>query len=771
MIGDELAEILNQGMDDEREEEKLSERIAELMGKGIRGGVVNIEDLGFDYMVVDEAHAMKKSFTAVKGDMKGEENETGGKTDKAKEKKGRMREKSPYKINSGEPSMTALRGFMISQYILRNNNMRNVQLLTATPFTNSPLEIYSMLALICFQELEKSGVKNIKEFFDTFIKASLELVISPRLKPERREVILGFHNLISLQKLIYRFIIYKSGEDAKIQRPHKIVLPVLNENRDGKIIPLPPDKQVSTNLPLTREQKDFMQDVEAYILGRKDLKHFCVNTTTGEDGEEPKGGIRLDPEKLNEEESMAVRLLRGLSFARQLTLSPYLYACNPKVNPTYKEYVESSPKLRYVMECIRTVKLFHEERGEEVSGQVIYMNAGVNYFPLIKEYLVREIGFADTEVGIIKSGMTPSKKEGIKERFLAGGVKVIIGSATIKEGINLQNRATVLYNCWPDWNPTDVKQLDGRICRYGNMWANVRIVHPLMEDSIDGFIFQKQEEKTSRINEIWYRSGKTNSLNLEEFDPAELKLGLVTDPKALAEFLVMEEREKLDDEINGIWNQKLVLSNLVEQRRIFNENIDRVKDLVERYKPVEEGKSRNTDTILRIFAEYLDDPKSGHDYADETLYEDVRRANYAIKRGVTDVLAPRGLDITFNDKKEIQKLDSEIDKLREVQRKQTGPDAIKAKAQEIINERINRGYRPKTVEERVEEFAKMNPQLLTEKMVYDNSEEGKTENLQRELRGRTLEESSDNLDKMKDMVAALEELEEIMASMKKLQAA
>lgn len=211
---------------------------------------------------------------------------------------------------------------------------------------------------------------------------------------------------------------------------------------------------------------------------------------------------------MSADEEEGARILRGLSFARQLALSPYLYACNPDKNPSYEQYVDSSPKLKYVMECIKSVKRFHEMRGEDVSGQVIYMNAGVSFFPLIREYLIKKIGFKDSEVGIIKSGLSAAKKEGIKEKFLAGTIKVLIGSATIKEGINLQNKATTLYNCWLDWNPTDVKQLEGRIWRFGNRYANVRIVNPLMEDSVDTFIFQKLEEKTSRINEIWYRAEK-----------------------------------------------------------------------------------------------------------------------------------------------------------------------------------------------------------------------------------------------------------------------
>jgi hypothetical protein len=758
-IGNELYDILNQGTEEKRDMVKLGEKINEMMGKGIKGGSVNIEDLGFDYMVVDEAHAMKKSFTQVKGVIKGEgENAT--------------RSKSPYQIRSGSPSMTALRGFMVSQYILRNNNMRNVLLLTATPFTNSPLEIYSILALIGYQQLEKWGIKNIKEFFDTFIKTSMELVINAKLKPERREIVLGFNNLIALQQLIFKFITYKTGEDAKIQRPNKIVLPMLNTKEGDQIVPLPTDKQISTNLPMTREQKEYMNDVEMYVTGKTSLTNFCVNTKGFEDaeeGEDENVGEILDEKHMSEEEKEGARILRGMSFARQLALSPYLYACNPEKHPTYTEYIESSPKLKYIIECIRSVKRFHEDRNEEVSGQVIYMNAGVHFFPLIKEYLVQKVGYKDDEVGIIKSGLSAAKKEGIKERFLAGDVKIIIGSATIKEGINLQNRSTVLYNCWLDWNPTDVKQLEGRIWRFGNMYANIRIVNPLMEDSIDTFIFQKLEEKTSRINEIWYRAGKTNALNLEEFNPSELKMGLITDPFALAELILMEERERLQDEITGITNQKTVLEEIAEQREIFNKNIDHIKKIADKYRPQKSGeKARSTETLFKIYKDYLEDEDTAYNYKDQTVFDQIRKANAAIKRGIEQILAPRGLDIGFDLKKVTGQMNKEIEQKQKYMEEKTGEKAVQEKGDTILKDRIKKGYKPKTVAERVKEFTNLNPKLLTELMVYDNSEEAKAKQAEQKKKGAILEGTADRLTKIiqlrnsfKRMKSRLEQIKEL----------
>ena len=71
--------------------------------------------------------------------------------------------------------------------------------------------------------------------------------------------------------------------------------------------------------------------------------------------------------------------------------------------------------------------------------------------------------------------------------------------------------------------------------RQGNTFKNVRIVIPLMSDSMDIFMFQKLEEKTSRINSIWNFDGTTNVLPVEELDPQEQKMALITNPRVIAE--------------------------------------------------------------------------------------------------------------------------------------------------------------------------------------------------------------------------------------------
>jgi len=323
-----------------------------------------------------------------------------------------------------------------------------------------------------------------------------------------------------LQKLIYNHILYKTGEEAGVVRPKKINLPLLYDFENSKQR-LPKDKQVLTYINMTPKQRTNQDGIVA----------MAKKSTQG----------KLD----------MGNLFRALAYSLDNALSPYLLNGTPE---DYKEFVEESPKISYVMDCIATVKKWHEDHQETASGQVIYMNRGKQFFPLVKEYLEKEIGYKKgvmydrtrvDEVEIISSEINDTRKELIKEAFLDGVVKIIIGTATIREGIDLQKRGTVIYNCYPEWNPTDIRQLEGRIWRQGNQFQYVRIVMPLVQDSMDVFVFQKLEEKTSRINDIWFRGDRGNVLDLESMDPEEIKLALITDVDRLVAMFFDQAKENL----------------------------------------------------------------------------------------------------------------------------------------------------------------------------------------------------------------------------------
>ena len=497
----ELVNILGQSREKtQRDKEIEYQKFREMIGVGLRNTVADVDVLGFDYAVIDEAHRCKNVFSQVKSD------ENGNKR---------------YNIQSAT-SEIGQKAFLILSYIQRKFG-RNTMLLTATPFTNSPLEIYSMLSLVAYDSLRNSGIENLDTFFDLFVLPTVEWAANYKEEIVEKEVIKSFTNRRILQKLIYNHILYKTGEEAGVARPKKVNLPLLYDIEDSRQR-LPLDKQALTYINMTPRQRENQNGIVA----------LAKNSTRG----------KLD----------MGNLFRALAFSLDNALSPFLLNGTPD---DYRDFVAQSPKIAYVMECIRSVKDWHEQRGEPASGQVIYMNRGKQFFPFIKEYLERELGFKTgvaydrskvDEVEIISSEVNDARKEAVKEAFLDGVVKVILGTATIREGIDLQKRGTVIYNCYPEWNPTDIRQLEGRIWRQGNQFKYVRIVMPLVQDSMDVFVFQKLEEKTARINDIWFRGDRGNVLDLESLDPEEIKLALITDVDRLVRMFFDQEKEQLQRE-------------------------------------------------------------------------------------------------------------------------------------------------------------------------------------------------------------------------------
>lgn len=471
---DSIARVVMQkeATDDPKETAKMYEKITSWLGMGNKNSLIDIDVCGFDHLTVDEAHNFKNVFESC-----GKDPETGRKL---------------FGISAGQSSR-AVKMFFISNYIQLKHG-KNVVLMTATPFTNSPLEIYSMLSFIGLESLNKYNLFNIKRFFEQFVLQTIEYSIDAKGEIITKAVIKSFMNLKLLQTVLYNHFHYKDDpKEANVVRPCKIDLP---------------NPQMSTYLEMNDWQRKNQLEV------------------------------KLMAKSVSRENQGAV--LKAINMSLDNAFSPMLFA---KIEPTSAdEFIEASPKIKYVMECIRTVKEWHEERNEACSGIVIYSNRGKQYFDYIKEYLNTDIGFKKKvlyddeyldEVEIITGGGSEAeqdRKELVKDAFNAGVVKVIIGTSTIREGVNLQTRGTCLFDLYPEWNPTDLLQLKGRIWRQGNKYGYIRFVMPLVINSMDNFINQKLDEKSKRISSIWHSLGDSNiSENTSDLDPAEIKMELVDD--------------------------------------------------------------------------------------------------------------------------------------------------------------------------------------------------------------------------------------------------
>jgi hypothetical protein len=533
-IADDFFEILNVKKEKEtsRSIEKEKEKTESLVGKALAKTEYDIDVFGFDYMVLDEAHAFKNIFSTF---VIPEEF------------------RDSWRMSKGTQSSRALKAFTLSLYIQKKYN-GNVNMLTATPFTNSPLELYSMLSMVGYNYLLNSNINNLFKFLSLFIETQVEYTVDYKQDIVLNTVIKSFKNKNILRDILYRYFDYQDNPiDAGVKRPCKVNFP---------------NKETSTFLQMSDLQ------IEAQAMVIEEADSYDRETNRGAVG-------------------------RALSWAKSNAFSPYLIP-DIEMYSDLDEFINESPKIKYTIECIKTVKEFHESLKQECSGQVIYSNRGKDLFKDFKKALERECDFAKgvkfgsemvDEVEIITSSGTEAesdRKELIKDAFNEGYVKVIIGTATIQEGINLQKRGTVLYNLDLDWNPTAFKQLEGRIHRQGNLFKYVRIVVPMLQDSLDSFLNQKLDEKSKRIASIWDKNNLLNDYSVSDaLDPMEIKFNLIKDENKLVAMRLDINKEKAKKEFSVNEDKFKTFDKLTEAIENFEyykkNNINSIEKTVENY--------------------------------------------------------------------------------------------------------------------------------------------------------------------------------------------
>lgn len=526
-----LTEKLSDPNPKERAEawEKIYE---EASGKVRDENYIEWVNTGFDHVTVDEAHAYKKL-------------ERKPRSSKDKNGKERISEFNRI-VGSGEPSGIAKKMFNVTQIIQQQNENRNVFMLTATPFTNSPLEVYSMLVYVARKEMETCGIKNLNDFCSQYAKTRFERVVKPNGNVEMATVMKEWGDLHGLQNILKQYIDKVDGEEAGIIRPEK--------------------KTHKINLEATELQKQIFD--------------FAINHV-----------MTYKPDKENGEKGAPV--LEAMNMMRTACLSPALLKQEKLVDPDTKEPLELElPPIEQIVDCSPKLKLVCDTvvsnwKKHQDCGQIIYMPEGTDAYPYVIDYMVKQgiprevfasidgqsakIGGKNVKIG--KEDDTDDVRAKVADAFndKKNPCKILIGSSAISEGMDLNGNSIALYNTMMGWNPSECIQVEGRIWRQGNQQGHVHIVYPLIYDSIDSLLFQKHDEKESRIDQLFKYKG--NTLNVEDLDPEKLKYELIKDSTVRAKM-------KIDDVAAVIKNELLMLDSrladydsLVESKIKFTEKL------------------------------------------------------------------------------------------------------------------------------------------------------------------------------------------------------
>jgi len=491
---------------------------------------VMISDLGIDHISVDEVHNFRKIFKGAKPEVEDTVN-ADGEIIKQKGKKSKSGKRYGNVIG-GTPSKQAQQLFLITQYIQKRNAGGNVFLASATAFENHATEVYNILSLIGRDRMKEMRILNINDFFSSysnFVSEDDRRLDGTWVNTSKMK---SFNNILSLQTLVREFIDYQT--DPTLIRPDKKVL--------------------TPHLKMSDMQEDNLMKIQV-LLGVDNSIGSIDETDGSEDGDK-----MFKENEGSEDDTEKGAFLKASTYSVSNSVSPFFIKefmadkfgfelpRNKSGNiatpdgfmvksllKTFKtedalaeEIINQSPKIKYSLEGIKTIR--NNPKTKDFGSFLYFGKYGVDYHHIIVERIAKEVGYELSEIGVISGKMKDGEKDLIIEKFNSGEIKLLIGGDQTKEGIDLQKNGFATVILALGWNPTEILQVGGRIWRQGNKRSTIIEVYPLVENSGDVTIYNKHEEKGSRINDIFSYTGGS-VFDVGEVDPAEKKIALLTNPK------------------------------------------------------------------------------------------------------------------------------------------------------------------------------------------------------------------------------------------------
>lgn len=346
--------------------------------------------------------------------------------------------------------------YLKTQAILEKNNGRNVIFATGTPISNTAAEIWTFMRYLMPKDTMKEyGIYYFDDFVRNFgnIQQMPEFNTSGKFKEVNR-----FAGYVNLPELVR---IWSGVADTVLTKDQTELVKKIPEMEGGKAQDI--------YLPQTRALRSVMKYV------REELERFDQMS-----GKEKKKNSSIP-------------------------LTMYGIAQGAAVDARLVEmHAEDDPRSKTneaVRQTLRSLKETDDYKGTVAIFADHYQNkrSGFNLYEDIKKKLIQQ-GIPESEVIVMKPGMTIKKKLEIFDKVNRGEVRVILGStATLGTGVNIQERLHTLIHLDAPNRPMDYTQRNGRILRQGNLhkqWNKpVRVLRFGVEDSLDVTAYQRLKTK------------------------------------------------------------------------------------------------------------------------------------------------------------------------------------------------------------------------------------------------------------------------------------
>lgn len=454
-----------------------------------------LEDMGFDSIITDESHFFKNSLKkgAKTGEIKG--------------------------VPDAEPSKTAVDMAIKCDYMRRKYNGRGVYGLTATPVTNSPIEIYNMLSLVCpKEEFERMGVYTV----DDFVRLFGDLQDRDRYNVGNKVVtaltLVGFKNLDGLRNLFHKYVNIKTVADVDDQ------------------IHVPNAQEVEEELDMTEEQTSTYQSLysEAQALTRKGRSKksgrsvFTIMremelAATDMDMYRHEMTFVLPFSRKNTLEAIAKSLPNtvtveekdeetGKDVKRTIAVEAVVQIEGDIARLVVHEALESAvlaalqkngipeDEINHLIPPKYAKLIANLKKHLDAGGKQIVFTEEKTQHRKLKRICVHNLPIEDREVATINADDAGGDKlDKISKAYNAGGIKIVIANKKAEVGVNLQKGTTAIHHLTLPWTPASINQRNGRGVRQGNKVDTVEIYFYCAKESFDKYKKQILNAKANWI--------------------------------------------------------------------------------------------------------------------------------------------------------------------------------------------------------------------------------------------------------------------------------
>lgn len=346
--------------------------------------------------------------------------------------------------------------YLKTQAVLEKNNGRNVIFATGTPISNTAAEIWTFMRYLMPKDTMKEyGIYYFDDFVRNFgnIQQMPEFNTSGKFKEVNR-----FAGYVNLPELVR---IWSGVADTVLTKDQTELVKKIPEMEGGKAQDI--------YLPQTRALRSVMKYVRAEL-------------------------DRFDQMSGKEKKENSSIPLTMYGIAQGAAVDARLVEMDAEDDPRSKTN-------EAVRQTLRSLKETDGYKGTVAIFADHYQNkrSGFNLYEDIKQKLIAQ-GVPESEVVVMKPGMTIKKKLEIFDKVNRGEVRVILGStATLGTGVNIQERLHTIIHLDAPNRPMDYTQRNGRILRQGNLhkqWGKpVRVLRFGVEDSLDVTAYQRLKTK------------------------------------------------------------------------------------------------------------------------------------------------------------------------------------------------------------------------------------------------------------------------------------